>query len=453
MLPNLSFFLSGIECLSYLQPETTLPLGLAGGHKFVELDNQLRAVLISDPSAGHAAVALRVGTGAYGDPVDFPGLALVTNHILLLGSKRYPNVYRSFIEANEGSDAVQTGSTQSVFSFEVGHWALESALDIFSRLFIEPTFSKEEMNQEVVRMIEERNSPLRMFSIATKAKLKAADTLAFKRVSDIHATLTSHFERYFSSSQMVLVVLGRENITSLQNIVTSKFSPIQNKIPSPELLPNADMFASDVLIDPYAKVNQLVIRFLLPSSIHNHFDFLAWLVNSSSLHQTLKLKGYSSIPLSVAIEKGTSISAFSIGMTVTDKGQAHKHHILRLVLIFLKTIRIRDIPQDYHHFIHSTRHRLSSTNNPLRLVQDLAQQLHFSPIPNQPSFNPRHFLAALEHFKPTNLTLFSDHKLTSDYSIDPDSCAKYHMAKFPPDVIARLHAVTSDDFDTNIHPQ
>jgi secreted Zn-dependent insulinase-like peptidase len=47
-------------------------------------------LLISDPDAGDAAAALDVGMGSMADPEAHQGLAHFLEHMLFLGSEKYP---------------------------------------------------------------------------------------------------------------------------------------------------------------------------------------------------------------------------------------------------------------------------------------------------------------------------------------------------------------------------
>lgn len=57
-------------------------------YRFVELENGLKALLVSDPSAEKAAVACDVRVGSMSDPEDTPGLAHFTEHMLFYSSEK-----------------------------------------------------------------------------------------------------------------------------------------------------------------------------------------------------------------------------------------------------------------------------------------------------------------------------------------------------------------------------
>ena len=57
-------------------------------YRFALLENGLKALLVSDPSAEKAAVACDVRVGSMSDPVDTPGLAHFTEHMLFYSSEK-----------------------------------------------------------------------------------------------------------------------------------------------------------------------------------------------------------------------------------------------------------------------------------------------------------------------------------------------------------------------------
>jgi hypothetical protein len=57
---------------------------------YVQLDNGLQVLLISDPDATTSAAALNVQAGSWHDPAAWPGLAHAVEHCLFLGTLKYP---------------------------------------------------------------------------------------------------------------------------------------------------------------------------------------------------------------------------------------------------------------------------------------------------------------------------------------------------------------------------
>ena len=59
-------------------------------YKYIELPNKLKVLLIHDPESQIASVSLDVGAGSWNEPDEYPGLAHFCEHMLFIGSKKYP---------------------------------------------------------------------------------------------------------------------------------------------------------------------------------------------------------------------------------------------------------------------------------------------------------------------------------------------------------------------------
>jgi insulysin len=58
-------------------------------HNFV-LSNKLSVLLVSDPTSEKSGAAMDVHVGHFSDPDDVAGLAHFLEHMLFLGTKKYP---------------------------------------------------------------------------------------------------------------------------------------------------------------------------------------------------------------------------------------------------------------------------------------------------------------------------------------------------------------------------
>ncbi|MEM7691790.1 MAG: insulinase family protein, partial [Pseudomonadota bacterium] len=60
-------------------------------YRYIVLDNGLRALLISNPQTPKAAASLDVEVGSGDNPKDRAGLAHFLEHMLFLGTEKYPD--------------------------------------------------------------------------------------------------------------------------------------------------------------------------------------------------------------------------------------------------------------------------------------------------------------------------------------------------------------------------
>lgn len=68
-------------------------------YRGLKLSNGLKVLLVSDPVTDKSAAALTVDVGHMSDPNDIPGLAHFCEHMLFLGTDKYPNenAYSTFL--------------------------------------------------------------------------------------------------------------------------------------------------------------------------------------------------------------------------------------------------------------------------------------------------------------------------------------------------------------------
>lgn len=56
-------------------------------YRYIELDNELKVLIIHDKKEQRAQAALNVLAGSWDEPTDFPGLAHFLEHMLFQGSE------------------------------------------------------------------------------------------------------------------------------------------------------------------------------------------------------------------------------------------------------------------------------------------------------------------------------------------------------------------------------
>ena len=104
------------------------------------LSNGLRVVLISDPTTDKAAASLDLNVGSGSDPDDREGLAHLLEHMLFLGTDRYPKAgeYQEFIRSRGGNHNAYTSVDHTNYYFDIEASHLAGALDRFARFFVAP---------------------------------------------------------------------------------------------------------------------------------------------------------------------------------------------------------------------------------------------------------------------------------------------------------------------------
>ncbi|CAK0816543.1 unnamed protein product [Prorocentrum cordatum] len=104
-------------------------------YAYVQLPNNLRAIIASDPACDKAGAALTVNVGMCYERKDLPGLAHFLEHMLFTGTKKYPkeSEYSEYIKQNGGMTNANTACYVTNYMFEVKPECLEGIVPSLAR--------------------------------------------------------------------------------------------------------------------------------------------------------------------------------------------------------------------------------------------------------------------------------------------------------------------------------
>ena len=102
------------------------------------LDNGLEVLFIEDDKAVQSEVYMNVKVGHDQNPEEYPGLAHFLEHMLFIGSEKYPNfdIYSRLIAENNGHSNAYTTSDHTLYYFGCRSDLLFKIIDIFCNFFI-----------------------------------------------------------------------------------------------------------------------------------------------------------------------------------------------------------------------------------------------------------------------------------------------------------------------------
>lgn len=198
-------------------------------YRLLTLANELDVLLIHDPTTDKSAAALDCNVGHLSDPEVAPGLAHFCEHMLFLGTEKYPveNEYSKFLSAHGGHSNAFTGTDNTNYYFEVDAGSLEGALDRFAQFFIAPLFApsctdremnavdsenKKNLQQDSWRLYQlEKNlsSPTHPFCKFGTGNLETLRDWPLQKELDIRQILLDFHAKYYSANVMKLVVVGK----------------------------------------------------------------------------------------------------------------------------------------------------------------------------------------------------------------------------------------------------
>lgn len=469
-------------------------------YRFIELPNGLKALLIHDPTTDRAAASLDVNIGAFEDPEDLPGLAHFCEHLLFMGSEKYPdeNEYSSFLSKHGGSSNAYTGSQNTNYFFEVNYEHLYGSLDRFSGFFTCPLFKKNSTDKEINAVDSEnkknlqddtwrlyqldkslsyRGHPYHKFSTGN---LETLGTSPRENGIDIRDALLQYYESSYSANLMKLCILGREDLDTLASWTYELFESVRNierelpKYDSPVL--SQDELGKIIMAKPIKDLRKLEITFVVPDTERNWDSkpthILSHLIGhegSGSLLAHLKTLGWAN-ELSAGghtVSEGNAV--FTIDIDLTKEGLKKYQEVARIAFQYIEMLRV-SLPQDWIYFeleaISRANFKFKQKMSPARTVSGLAKVLEREYIPVQHILStsvftrnePDKVLEILESLtvKNSRMTLIAKSLQTNltekwygtEYSIEPYS-EEFIQALNKPGLNGALHLPRPNEFIAN----
>jgi insulysin len=407
------------------------------------LPNQLKVLLVSDPSTDKAAAALDVFVGSNSDPQRWPGLAHFLEHMLFLGTKKYPQAseYQDFISKHGGRHNAWTGDENTHFFFDIDQNYLEPALDRFAQFFIAPSFTPQYVDHEkravdseyqtrrksdgtrlffVWKQVANPKNPLSHFDIGNLS------TLVDYKDRKLREALIDFYQHHYSANIMALVVLGKEPLPLLKQWVVDKFSAVRNVDAKP-LRIDEPLFASHTLparlnVTPLKDKRVLVMTFPIPpvadyyrSKPAQYIANLLGYEGKGSLLSLFKDKGWVET-LSAGLSVDTlSNAALSVSMELTQEGLQHVNDIPSYLFRYVELIRQQGIAKrifDEQQKIAEISFRFQEETSAIRYVSALASNLQIYPPQlvlrgpyEMDQYDPALILRFVERIRPDNMLL------------------------------------------------
>uniref|UniRef100_A0A8C1J4J2 Insulin-degrading enzyme n=1 Tax=Cyprinus carpio TaxID=7962 RepID=A0A8C1J4J2_CYPCA len=346
-------------------------------YRGLEFTNGLKAILISDPTTDKSSAALDVHIGSLSDPDNISGLAHFCEHMLFLGTEKYPkeNEYSQFLSEHAGSSNAFTSGEHTNYYFDVSHEHLQGALDRFAQFFLCPLFDESCKDREVNAVDSEHeknlmNDAWRLFQLekatgnpkhpfskfGTGNKL-TLETRPSKQGIDIREELLKFHSTYYSSNLMGFCVLGRESLDDLTSMVVKLFGEVENKnVPLPEF--PSHPFQEEHLrqfykVVPIKDIRNLYVTFPIPdlqkyykSNPGHYLGHLIGHEGPGSLLSELKAKGWVNTLVGGQKEGARGFMFFIINVDLTEEGLLHVEDIIFHMFQYIQKLRTEG-PQEW----------------------------------------------------------------------------------------------------------
>lgn len=383
-------------------------------YEVIELANKMRVLLVSDPKAVKSLASLALPVGSLQDPKDQQGLAHYTEHMVLMGSKNYPEPasFSQFLSRHAGSYNASTATHRTAFYFEVENSAFDKALDHLADAIAEPNldpkFADKERNAVNAEMtmarsndgfrIEQVNSetinpnhPSSQFSGGN------LETLSDKPSSKLQDALVTFHKDYYSSNIMVGVIYSNQSINKLAKLAQNTFGKIPNKninapiVDKPAITPN--VLSKQIAMVPAQPKKLLFLQFPMENNLDKFADksdeYITYLIDNSSpntLSDQLQKQGLiEGISSSINPIRYGNSGMLSINVSLTDDGLAQKDKVIGAIFNYLQLIQKQGISDAYYEELKKVlalEFKYQDVERDMSYVEWLSDQMLLYPVKN-----------------------------------------------------------------------
>jgi insulysin len=345
-------------------------------------------MIIQDVNVRTAGAVMSVNSGVKNEGKDIYGLAHYTEHMLFLGSKKFnnPTYFVDFITQHNGKFNGYTDFDTTGFFFKINTDKFKHGLEIFSRFFIDPLFSKEYVEKEVNSVNSEYERNIQLDSKRKEMVLRdiSDENSLFHRFStgntqtlwnhtrenkiDLREKALEYWKLNYRPDNMKLVVYGDQSIDTYKSLVEEMFAEmLKNPEPyNPEALGkwtkptpwDKHNIGKLVLFKTINNHHELDITFLiddvfaaLPDNLGLYFKVLLNYRGKGSLQDVLRRKGYVAGIKANLRRTYEGFSFFKMKGYITRHGIKNLDKVLKVIFTYIKYVREKALNKKLYGYI------------------------------------------------------------------------------------------------------
>ncbi|XP_060576376.1 nardilysin-like [Ruditapes philippinarum] len=354
-----------------------------------------------------SAAALCIGVGSFSDPDNIPGFAHFLEHMVFMGSEKYPeeNALDDYLSKHGGYTNAWTDHERTCFYFEVEQDAFRKSLDKFAHFFVGPLLLQDSVDREIEAVdsefqetVSSDSDRLHHILIATAkhgnpmskfllGNLKSLKTTPAEKGIDVYGQLRDFFNKYYTAQYMTLAVHSKHSLDTLEAWVRESFSGIHNNKEAPVSFTKfKDPFDTDGF------------RKLFKGSIHAEslyysrtkpIEYISNLLNyegEGSIYSYLKKRMWAVELLGGNTGEGYDMNQIWTGLdiciTLTDEGLKHWSEVVKVIFQYLDLMQ-REGPQESFYnelkVIEETKFRWKEKGDPAEYVEKVSDNMQLYP--------------------------------------------------------------------------
>lgn len=346
-------------------------------YQAITLKNGMTVLLISDEKANKSLMSAAIPVGSMEDPITQQGLAHYLEHMILMGSKHYPetNSFDKFLNENGGYNNASTAPYRTAYYFEVNNNAFDEAVARFADTLAFPLLSesnaKKEVNAVNAEMVRAKSNDgylLHSVNLATanpahpmtKFAVGNNETLSDKPNSKLQDELIAFYQKYYSANLFKAVLYSNQSIEQLAKLAEKTLGKMENKqLEKPKV--NVPLFRNEdkgVIIHykPLQPEKLLSISFDMPNDEdkfkYKTGEYLAYIFSNNTegtLSDYLIKQGLSDSGIEAQSDSNFSRNRgnFTFYVALTEKGLKEKDKIISLIFQQIEKVKKEGIKENY----------------------------------------------------------------------------------------------------------
>lgn len=430
-------------------------------YRYLQLDNGLKVLLLSDPDMTLSYASLSVSAGYFDDPTDIPGLAHLYEHMMSKGSTKYPKAaeYKQYLADHGGASNAATHVQMTNYYLKVSKQYFAQALDRFAWQFIDPLLPKEliykethavqaeyllkykdrfRRKREVLRTLINPAHPYRKFSTGN------LDTLADQENITLVQALREFGEQHYCPRDMTAVLAGSQSLNELALLAKSHLLAIDHRCKK-QVQTLAPPFVQPientvVNIKSLTSSKYLTLAFHVENSdvlragmMDKYIEWLLETYNPEGLESKLKQSGYikSLAVNNTEIDKQNQL--INIAFTLTKQGQSEKPYIIASTLKYLALLAHEE-QATYAQFaqLQQQKFDLSLNHKSKREIRDIPHTLLMAPPEKVLTFRKVAEYPGEESVRTWLLSLNKQHMfiINEDKNLEPANLEPIYKTRF-----------------------
>ena len=337
------------------------------------LQNGLKALLISDPETEISSASLGVNIGSFSDSPDELGLAHFCEHLLFMGTEKYPSEdeYEEYLAKNGGNNNAFTKGDKTVYYFDIKNSAFEGALDRFAQFFICPKFNEGSVNREINAINSEfsKNKNIDIWRLDQLSKSELNPESPFSQFStgnketlshnDIRERLLKMYNKLYTSEIMTLCIYSNMGLDTQINLVEKLFKDVPKRenfqMPKYDKVKPYDENSLNNFykIIPVKNEEKIIFRWFFPFCENynakplNFFTALFGHEGPNTITAYLKRENLITYLGTSTEDHANVFSTFDIYITLTKKGFDNYREVIKALLKYISVIKSKKINERY----------------------------------------------------------------------------------------------------------